>query len=84
MPSEAHNKILLVISGGWVLVADVPLSTEGPAFWVANAQVIRRWGTSKGLGELAAGPLKETVLDPLGDVCVGKAHVLFSQLMKWP
>lgn len=35
---------------------------------LSNASVIRRWGTSQGLGELVGGPLPDTVLDPCGDV----------------
>jgi hypothetical protein len=35
--------------------------------------VIRRWGTTKGLGELVNGPLEDTVLDPAGIV---RAHKL--------
>lgn len=35
---------------------------------LTDAAVIRRWGTTKGLGELRAGPLIDTVLDPCGTV----------------
>jgi hypothetical protein len=33
-----------------------------------GASVIRRWGTTKGLGELVNGPLSGTVLDRAGEV----------------
>ena len=37
---------------------------EGSECRLFNAFVIRKWGTTKGLGELAQkGPLSETVLD---------------------
>lgn len=33
-----------------------------------NAAVVRRWGTTRGLGQLGLeGPTKETVLDPVPD-----------------
>lgn len=35
---------------------------------VRHAKMLRRWGTTKGLGELADGPLRETVLDLAGTV----------------
>lgn len=35
---------------------------------IANAKNIRYWGTKNGLGELRDGPLKETKLDPIGEV----------------
>lgn len=33
-----------------------------------NARCIRRWGTSKGLGELHSGPKTSTILDNAGTV----------------
>lgn len=33
-----------------------------------DAKTIRRWGTTKGLGELWSGPKKDTVLDEAGTV----------------
>ena len=35
---------------------------------LTDAAVIRRWGTTKGLGELRDGPLADTVLDACGTV----------------
>jgi len=57
---------IVVLQRGWVVVGDV--SQEGEEIVVNNASVVRKWGTTKGLGELAErGPLNEngraTVLD---------------------
>ena len=40
----------------------------GDKVTVEQAKIIRRWGTTKGLGELATGPVSESVLDPAGMV----------------
>jgi hypothetical protein len=62
----------VVLQRGWVVVGDVTLT--GDELVVENASVIRRWGTTKGLGELASkGPQPSTVLDPAGLV---RAHRL--------
>jgi hypothetical protein len=62
-----HGKQIVVLSHGFVYVGDV--SIDGEWCKIANASNVRRWGTSKGLGELAAnGPLKQSVLDPAGTV----------------
>ena len=54
---------IVVLQRGWVLVGH--FSQSGEDCTLENAAVIRRWGTTKGLGELAMeGPRKETVLDP--------------------
>jgi hypothetical protein len=37
----------------------------GPTLRSIQAATIRRWGTTKGIGELENGPLKETNLDPI-------------------
>ncbi len=60
------NKRIVVLQRGWVVVGDLDRS-QAPQLMLENASVIRRWGTTKGLGELALnGPLKETVLDAAG------------------
>ena len=57
------KKQILVLQRGWVIVGDV--SQESSMVSVSNCSVVRVWGTSNGLGELAEnGPLSETVLDP--------------------
>ncbi len=61
-------KTILVLQRGWVVVGD--LTTEDASkVRLENASVIRRWGTTKGLGQLALeGPQKATELDPCGVV----------------
>jgi hypothetical protein len=68
------SKEIVVLQRGWVVVGDVAEDTDS-LVRLENASVVRRWGTTKGLGEMAAsGPLSETVLDacPAGV----KAHPL--------
>ena len=58
---------IVVLDRGFVYVGDVVCDTD----WcvITNARNIRRWGTTKGLGELAQnGPLAETQLDTVGTV----------------
>lgn len=65
------EKRIVVLQRGWVVVGNY--EQEGEAVTIENASVVRRWGTQKGLGELATkGPLKDTILDPCGTV---RAHI---------
>lgn len=62
---------IVVLQRGWVVVGDV--HQDGDEITVNDSSVIRSWGTSKGLGELALnGPLASTKLDPCGVV---RAHL---------
>ena len=56
------NYSILIAPQGFVFLGQYnPISQE-----LSDAYVVRRWGTTQGLGELAQkGPLKETILDPL-------------------
>lgn len=54
---------IVILQRGWVMVGKY--SRDGDNCRLTNANVIRNWGTTKGLGELAAdGPKKDTKLDP--------------------
>jgi hypothetical protein len=63
-PVNSSGEIRIVIlQRGWVMVGRY--SRNGDDCQLTNARVIRNWGTTKGLGELAGeGPKKETKLDP--------------------
>lgn len=58
---------IVILDRGFVYVGDV--SIEGDWLLIANAKNVRRWGTTQGLGELAAkGPQPETKLDMGGTI----------------
>jgi hypothetical protein len=70
---------IFVVKLGWVLVGDIgDIVAEAKTTKISNASVVRRWGTDKGLGELAIkGPQKETILDPCGDAEISNHAILF-------
>ena len=54
---------IVILQRGWVVVGDY--SQKQSQCMLEEAAVIRRWGTTKGLGEIASkGPLQNTILDP--------------------
>jgi hypothetical protein len=55
---------ILVLEAGFVMVCRCPDPTGYP-FWLpySDMKIIRRWGTSQGLGELCDGPTETTTLD---------------------
>ena len=66
------NLAIVVLQRGWVVIGH--LAIDGDDVTVSNASVIRRWGTTKGLGQIALEGLQsDTVLDPCGTV---RAHRL--------
>lgn len=68
---------ICVLERGWVLVGQ--LEKDGDEYLLINGNVIRRWGTSEGLGELAMkGPLAETKLEKVPLVKFHKAQLIFT------
>lgn len=66
-PRPETVKQIVILQRGWVFIGD--LSKDGEEFTLSNAQNIQRWGTTKGLGQLASsGPTSNTVLQPAGTV----------------
>ena len=62
----------LVLQRGWVVVGRY--TRKGQYVYLTDANIIRSWGTTKGLGELAfSGPTSDTKLDPLPEL---EAHIL--------
>ena len=54
---------IVILQRGWVMVGR--FERKGSDCKLYNASVIRRWGTTNGLGEITKdGPTKDTVLDP--------------------
>ena len=72
VPQQSPSEVRIVVAQrGWVLVGR--WQQDGEMVTLTNASVIRRWGTSKGLGELRSGPKPSTTLDPAGTV---RLHIL--------
>jgi hypothetical protein len=66
---------IVVLDRGFVYQGNV--TKLGDEVTIENAKNIRRWGTSKGLGELAAnGPQPNTVLDEAGTVTANSRAVI--------
>jgi hypothetical protein len=72
-------KSILVLWYGWVVVG----IWDKKAKRLYGAQVIRRWGTKNGIGELRNGPLIETVLDDLGDIDVPQKPLIVVEAKGW-
>lgn len=71
-PIQDRGIQIVALQRGWVVVGRV--SVEGDQITIAEAKIIRRWGTTKGLGQLISGPIADkTVLDDGGII---RAHVL--------
>ena len=69
---------IVIVDRGWVYVGNI--SHDGEWCVITNAWNIRKWGTSKGLGEIAInGPTDATELDDYGVVRIPK-HALISLL----
>lgn len=61
--TEGKEVRIVVLQRGWVLVGYY--SRTGDNCQLQKASVLRNWGTTKGLGEIAEdGPKKDTKLDP--------------------
>jgi hypothetical protein len=58
------DKVIAVLQRGWVVVGRY--HQQGDIASLSESAVIRRWGTTKGLGEIASGGpiVGKTFLDP--------------------
>jgi hypothetical protein len=68
-----HGLQIAVLDRGFVYIGRVVTDSEW--CYIENAWNIRRWGTTRGLGELVDGPTSDTQLDRVGSVRV-PFHVL--------
>lgn len=58
---------IVILQRGWVAIGDYSVKNE--ECQLTNAAIIRIWGTTKGLGEIAeTGPLTNTKLDRSPDL----------------
>ena len=66
---------IVVADRGFVYVGNVTMDDQFAV--ITDARNIRKWGTTKGLGELALeGPKAETVLDSVGVVRIPARAVI--------
>ena len=73
--TEAHGLSLVVADRGFVWVGET--QTDDDWVHIKGARVVRRWGTSEGLNELAAkGPLTNTRLDAPADLKVNRKALI--------
>lgn len=69
---------IVVLQRGWVIAGEY--KEEGEEIVVTSGSVVRHWGTTKGLPELAEkGPLKDTKLDAsVGEIRAHKLSVVMT------
>lgn len=66
---------IVVLNRGWIIIGRV-IEEKNKTF-IVNASVIRNWGTTKGLGELAYnGSLNDTILDKCPDIEVDTLNIV--------
>jgi hypothetical protein len=63
---DTRDVRIVILQRGWIFVG--VFSKTGSECCLDSAMNIRIWGTTKGLGELVNGPLKDTKLDPVPQV----------------
>jgi hypothetical protein len=77
---------IVVVQAGWVFIGTRTVTDK--LVTLTDASCVRKWGTTRGLGQLAlSGPTTETELDPCGTTEIPASAVLFSLVVdqtKWP
>ena len=83
METKANKDIRIVIlQSGWVFVGEYAESEKG--ITLENAGNIRRWGTNKGLGQLALdGPTSNTIIDQCGSMTAPNCIATIICSSKW-
>ena len=85
LASDALGKAICVLDKGFVYIGT--LFIDDKMATIEDAQCIRKWGTTKGLGQLALeGPQSKTVLDKTGTVVCLKEelkHAILTDASLW-
>lgn len=80
---EIGTKHIFVVEGRWVFVGVLRNETD-THYMLDDAQCVRRWGTTNGLGELAVdGPSPNTVLEIASQCSIRKDKTLFTLATNW-
>lgn len=78
---------IVVLDRGFVYVGRIdPKQPVSDLLVIQNAKCIRKWGTTKGLGELVNGPTEDTVTDAVGTVSApwrAVIHLIDVVASKW-
>lgn len=70
-------KQIVIAQRGWIFIGDVTRAENEVV--IENAAVVRRWGTTRGLGQIASeGPTPSTILDPCPTVRIHPLSVVAS------
>ena len=72
---------IVVVDNGFVYYGDVTI--DETFCLIADAQNIRVWGTTRGLGQLTSGKTSETKTDPCGEVLVPMGRVCHLIKASW-
>lgn len=64
--TDTRDVRIVILQRGWIYVG--VFSKKGAQCFLDNGFNLRVWGTTKGLGELIDGPLKDTKLDTVPQV----------------
>ena len=73
----ASETRIVVLHRGWNIIGKV--SEKDDTTFIKNASVIRDWGTTEGLGELAEkGVLPDTKLDKCPDITIKTENVIYT------
>jgi len=68
--------VIVILDRGFIYVGLLDSGT-GNVNTLSNAKNIRRWGTTKGLGELVLnGPTKNTILDDCGTIIIPEKSIV--------
>lgn len=79
-----EKQVIVVATSGWVFVG-TPTNSTPDGYALKDAAVIRRWGTTRGVGELALkGVQKETILDPVGLVEISRSSLVCTIAVQVP
>lgn len=65
---------IVIIDGGFVYVGHCECDTKW--FSISGARNVRKWGTTRGLGQLHNGPTADTVLDDKIEVLVPLGRII--------
>lgn len=72
------NQVIAVATNGWVFIGTPTPAATPEGYALEDAAVIRKWGTTQGLGQIALyGAQPETIMDPVGFVEINRANLVY-------